>query len=59
MIYSIKLIRLIKVLRLLFYMVWGYKLYVLFFWRYYLVFIFLDDFKLVVFEKVEKEVESG
>lgn len=59
MIYSIKLIRLIKVLRLLFYMVQGYKLYVLFFWRYYLVCIFLDDFKLVVFEKVEKEVESG
>lgn len=59
MIYSIKLNRLIEVLRLLFYMVWGYKLYVLFFWRYYLVCIFLDDFKLVVFEKVEKEVESG
>lgn len=59
MIYSIKLNKLIEVLRLLFYMVWGYKLYVLFFWRYYLVFIFLDDFKLVVFEKVEKEVESG
>lgn len=54
MIYSIKLNRLIEVLRLLFYMVWGYKLYVLFFWRYYLVCIFLDDFKLVVFEKVEK-----
>lgn len=57
MIYSIKLIRLIKASRLLSHTVWGYKLYALSF--HYSVRTSLDDPKLVVFEKVEKEAESG
>lgn len=59
MMYSIKLNRLIEASRLLSHTVWGYKLYALSFRRHYSVSTSLDDPKLVVFEKVEKEAESG
>lgn len=55
----IKIILMTLETRLLSHTVWGYKLYALSFRRHYSVSTSLDDPKLVVFEKVEKEAESG